>query len=108
MKHSKSLLALVGLGALAYWRYKKATPAEKQKVRDVLDKAKDKLNNWGSELKSRAEDVKDSAKCAAAALEDEAGNLKEKAENTYEEAKQKINMGKMGDLPGTTQGNPTI
>jgi hypothetical protein len=54
---TKGLLALIGLGALAFWRYKKATPEEKQAVKDKLNIAKDNLNKWGSELKDKANEV---------------------------------------------------
>ncbi len=52
MKNSSKLLALLGLGALAFWRYKKATPEEKQKVNDLLNNAKDNLTKYGNDLKS--------------------------------------------------------
>ena len=61
MKNSSKLLALLGLGALAFWRYKKATPEEKQKVNDLLNNAKDNLTKYGNELKSKAEELKDKA-----------------------------------------------
>ena len=37
---TKGLLALIGLGALAFWRYKKATPEEKQKVNENNESVK--------------------------------------------------------------------
>lgn len=61
MKNGSKLLALLGLGALAFWRYKKATPEEKQKVNDVLNTAKDNLTKFGNDLKSKAEDFKSQA-----------------------------------------------
>lgn len=54
---TKGLLALIGLGALAFWRYKKATPEEQQMVKDKLNSAKDNLNKWGSELKDKASEL---------------------------------------------------
>lgn len=48
------LLALLGLGALAWWRYNKATPEEKQAVKDKINTAKDNLNKFGNELKDKA------------------------------------------------------
>lgn len=39
------LLALLGLGALAYWRYRNSTPEEKQKVKDQINAAKEMLPN---------------------------------------------------------------
>ncbi|MEG2079006.1 hypothetical protein SAMN05421796_11022 [Chryseobacterium piscicola] len=54
---TKGLLALIGLGALAFWKYKKSTPEEQQAVKDKINNAKDNLNKWGSDLKSKANDV---------------------------------------------------
>ncbi len=51
------LLALLGLGALAWWKYKNATPEEKQVVKDTINTAKDNFNKLGSDLKSKANDV---------------------------------------------------
>ena len=51
------LLALLGLGALAWWKYKNATPEEKQVVKDTINTAKDNFNKFGSDLKSKANDV---------------------------------------------------
>ena len=51
------LLALLGLGALAWWKYKTATPEEKQVVKDTINTAKDNFNKFGSDLKSKANDV---------------------------------------------------
>ena len=51
------LLALLGLGAVAWWKYKNSTPEEKQAVKDTLSNAKDNFNKFGSELKSKATDV---------------------------------------------------
>ncbi|MGV8914940.1 MAG: YtxH domain-containing protein [Kaistella sp.] len=51
------LLALLGLGALAWWKYKNSTPEEKQAVKDTVTTAKDNFNKFGSDLKSKANDV---------------------------------------------------
>ncbi|WP_027376988.1 hypothetical protein [Kaistella palustris] len=51
------LLALLGLGALAWWKYKNSTPEEKQAVKDKVNTAKDNFNKFGSDLKSKANDV---------------------------------------------------
>ena len=53
----KGLLALLGLGAIAWWKYKNATPEEKQKVKDTVNTAKDNFNKWGNDLKTKAGDV---------------------------------------------------
>lgn len=51
------LLALLGLGALAWWKYKNSTPEEQQAVKDKVNSAKDNFNKWGNDLKSKASDV---------------------------------------------------
>ena len=50
---------LAGLGALAFWRYKKATLEEKQKVNDFINNAKDNISKFSDELKTKAEDLKE-------------------------------------------------
>lgn len=54
---TNGLLALLGLGALAYWKYKKSTPEQQQAVKDKINNAKDNLNKWGNDLKSKANEV---------------------------------------------------
>ena len=51
------LLALLGLGAVAWWKYKNSTAEEKQAVKDTINTAKDNFNKFGSDLKSKANDV---------------------------------------------------
>ena len=51
------LLALLGLGALAYWKYKNSSDEDKQAVKDKINTAKDNFNKWGNDLKSKANDV---------------------------------------------------
>ncbi len=51
------VLALLGLGALAWWKYKNSSPEEKQAVKDKVDTAKDNFNRWGNDIKSKASDV---------------------------------------------------
>ena len=51
------LLALLGLGAVAWWKYKNSTPEEKQAVKDTISTAKDNFNKFGSDLTSKANDV---------------------------------------------------
>ncbi len=74
------LLALLGLGALAWWKYKTATPEEQQMVKDKVNNAKDNLNKWGSEIKSKASEV-------ASQVQDKANEFQNKAENKIEEVK---------------------
>ncbi|MHA6727783.1 hypothetical protein ACX3PU_06930 [Chryseobacterium sp. A301] len=40
------LLALLGLGAFAWWKYKNSTPEDQQKVKDQLDTVKSNVNKW--------------------------------------------------------------
>lgn len=54
---TNGLLALLGLGALAYWKYKKSTPEQQQAVKDKINNAKDNLNKWGNDLKDKANEV---------------------------------------------------
>lgn len=51
------LLALLGLGALAWWKYKNSSDEDKQAVKDTVNNAKDNFNKWGNDLKSKAGDV---------------------------------------------------
>ncbi|KMQ71814.1 YtxH domain-containing protein [Chryseobacterium koreense] len=51
------LLALLGLGALAWWKYKNSTPEEQQMVKDKINTAKDNFNKWGNDLKNKANEV---------------------------------------------------
>jgi gas vesicle protein len=60
-KGVKILGLLAGLGALAFWRYKKATPEEKQKVNDFINNAKDNISKFSDELKNKAEELKSQA-----------------------------------------------
>lgn len=54
---SNGLLALLGLGAVAFWKYKNSTPEQKQAVKDTLNNAKDNFNKLGSDLKTKASDM---------------------------------------------------
>lgn len=54
---TNGILALLGLGALAYWKYKKSTPEQQQVVKDKINTAKDNLNKWGNDMKDKANDV---------------------------------------------------
>lgn len=73
---------LAGLGALAFWRYKKATPEEKQKVNDFINNAKDNINKFSDELKTKAEDLKSQA-------ENKYNEYKSQAETKMEDLKDK-------------------
>lgn len=69
------LLALLGLGALAWWKYKNSTPEEKQAVKDTINTAKDNFNKFGNDLKSKASDV-------ASQVQDKVGQATNSAEKT--------------------------
>ena len=59
---TKGLLALLGIGALAWWRYKKATPEQQQKVKDTFNAAKEKFTKQSSELMDKANEALDQLK----------------------------------------------
>ncbi|KIA84983.1 hypothetical protein OA84_00510 [Kaistella solincola] len=54
---TNGLLALLGLGAVAWWKYKNSSPEEKQMVKDKVNTAKDNFNQWGNDIKSKASDL---------------------------------------------------
>lgn len=56
-RKTNGLLALLGLGALAYWKYKNSSEEDKQAVKDKLNTAKDNFNKWGNDLKTKANEV---------------------------------------------------
>jgi gas vesicle protein len=81
---TKGLLALLGLGAIAYWKYKNSSEEDKQIVKDKINTAKDNLNKWGNDLKDKANNVasqvKDKANDVASQAQDKAEDLKNKAQ----------------------------
>lgn len=80
MKKRNGLLALLGLGALAWWKYKSSTPEEQQVVKDKINTAKDNLNKFGSDLKTKASDV-------ASQVQNKASEFAHKGEKAAEEVK---------------------
>ncbi|CEJ69113.1 YtxH domain-containing protein [Chryseobacterium oranimense] len=72
---TKGLLALLGIGALAFWKYKNSTPEEQQAVKDKINNAKDNLNKWGNDIKSKANDV-------ASQVQNKVDEAKTKAEDS--------------------------
>ncbi len=68
------ILALLGLGALAWWKYKKSSPEQQQALKDQLNTAKDNFNKWGSDLKNKANEV-------AGQVQNKAEALKNKVED---------------------------
>ena len=81
----KGLLALLGLGALAFWKYKNSSAEDQQAVKDTINNAKDNLSKWGNDLKDKANDVvdqvKDKANDVADHAKDKAGDLQANIEN---------------------------
>lgn len=55
------LLALLGLGAVAYYKYKNSSPEQQQAVKDKINNAKDNLSRFGNDLKSKANDLANQA-----------------------------------------------
>jgi gas vesicle protein len=85
---TKGLLALVGLGALAYWKYKNSSEEDKQIVKDKINTAKDNFNKWGNDLKDKANNV-------ASQVQDKASNVasqvKDQAEDVKSQAQEVVN-----------------
>ncbi len=77
---TKGLLALVGLGALAYWKYKNSSDEDKQLVKDKINTAKDNFNKWGNDLKDKANNV-------ASQVQDKAGNVASQVKDQAEDVK---------------------
>ena len=73
---TNGLLALLGLGALAWWKYKKSSPEDQQKVKDTINNAKDNLTKFGNDLKDKANQT--------------VGQLKNKAEDLKSDAQQSL------------------
>jgi len=69
---TNGLLALLGLGALAWWKYKKASPEDQQKVKDTINNAKDNLTKFGNDLKDKANQSLDQVKSKAEELKNDA------------------------------------
>ncbi|WP_333851872.1 YtxH domain-containing protein [Epilithonimonas sp.] len=69
---TNGLLALLGLGALAWWKYKKASPEDQQKVKDTINTAKDNLTKFGNDLKDKANQTVDQVKSKAEELKNDA------------------------------------
>jgi uncharacterized membrane-anchored protein YhcB (DUF1043 family) len=71
----KGLLALLGLGALAFWKYKNSSVEDQQAVKDKINNAKDNLSKWGNDLKDKANDV-------AGQVKDKANDVQTSVENS--------------------------
>jgi len=69
---TNGLLALLGLGALAWWKYKKSSPEDQQKVKDTINNAKDNLTKFGNDIKDKANQTVDQLKNKADELKSDA------------------------------------
>ena len=69
---TNGLLALLGVGALAWWKYKKSSPEDQQKVKDTINNAKDNLTKFGNDIKDKANQTVDQLKNKADELKSEA------------------------------------
>lgn len=81
MKKRNGLLALLGIGALAYWKYKNMTPEEQENVKGKFNEAKRKFSEAGQDLKSKAESKFNEAKNT---VESKINEAKHAAENKAE------------------------
>ena len=77
------LLALLGVGALAWWKYKKSSTKDKKKVKDTINTAKDNLTKFGNDLKDKASQT-------AEQLKDKANDTAEQFKNKAEEVKTDV------------------
>ena len=82
---TNGLLALLGLGAFAFWKYKNSTPEQQQAVKDKINTAKDNLTKYGNELKDKANNV-------ASQVQDKANEFAKKAENKVEDVASEANQ----------------
>ena len=69
---TNGLLALLGLSALAWWKYKKSSPEDQQKVKDTINNAKDNLIKFGNDIKDKANQTVDQLKNKADELKSDA------------------------------------
>ena len=69
---TNGLLALLGLGALAWWKYKKSSPEDQQKVKDTINNAKENLTKFGNDIKDKANQTVDQLKNKADELKTDA------------------------------------
>lgn len=74
------ILALLGLGALAWWKYKNSSEEEKQMVKDKVNCAKENFSKWGNDIKSKASDL-------SSQVQDKANEYSNKAENKIDEVR---------------------
>ena len=80
---TNGLLALLGVGALAWWKYKESSPEDQQKVKDTINNAKDNLTKFGNDLKDKATQT-------AEQLKDKANDTADQFKNKAEEVKTEV------------------
>ncbi|WP_312421001.1 YtxH domain-containing protein [Epilithonimonas sp.] len=74
---TNGLLALLGLGALAWWKYKKSSPEDQQKLKDTINNAKENLTKFGNDMKDKANQTVDQLKNKADELKNDAQQVAE-------------------------------
>lgn len=84
MKKRNGLLALLGIGALAFWKYKNMTPEEQENVKGKFDEAKRKFSEAGQDLKQKAESKFNEAKSK---VEEKVNEAKHVAEEKVDDFK---------------------
>lgn len=84
---TNGLLALLGLGAVAYWKYKNSSPEDQQAVKDKINTAKDNFNKFGSNIKEKANDL---ASQAQSKVNDFSGQVQDKAQEYKSDAENAI------------------
>lgn len=80
---TNGLLALLGVGALAWWKYKKSSPEDQQKVKDTINNAKENLTKFGNDLRDKASQT-------AEQLKEKAGETADQFKNKAEEVKTEV------------------
>ncbi len=81
------LLALIGLSALAYWRYKNSSEEEKKAIHKKIHTAKHNLTKASKELKSKANHV-------ASQVQKKTEQLAKEAESTLNTLKKNAEKSK--------------
>ncbi|KFC20386.1 YtxH domain-containing protein [Chryseobacterium sp. FH1] len=83
---TNGLLALLGVGALAWWKYKKSSPEDQQKVKDTFNTAKENLTKFGNDLKDKANQTADQLKDKATETADQFKNKAEEVKTDVQNA----------------------
>ena len=87
MKKSGGILALLGLGAYAYYKYTKMSPEEKEKIEGKLENVKRNLDSYSKDLReglsSKLEQAKGEFKNLKKEADKSTEDLVQEAENMY-------------------------